>query len=67
MEKGLSAQRGTRKIWEQFLNDTSLLARLRVTDDEIAILKTLVPFGALKGSDDLVFILGQIRRSQRRG
>lgn len=66
MARELFSQRSRREIWENFLNDTALLAKFRVTDEEIAILKTFAPFGTLSGSEDILFILEQIRRSRRR-
>ena len=55
-----------RQIWEDFLNNSELLSRLRVTADEISLLKTFAPFGTLAGNDDIIFILDQIRRSRKR-
>ncbi len=58
--------RSKRDIWEGFINDKELLAMHRVTEEEIRTLKTFVPFGALTGEQDIVFILERIRRSQKR-
>ena len=66
MARELFGQRSRREVWEDFLNDTALLARHRVTDEEIAILKTFAPFGTLTGSGDIIFILERIRRSRIR-
>lgn len=66
MARELFGQRSRREVWEDFLNDTALLGRHRVTDEEIAILKTFAPFGTLTGSEDIIFILERIRRSRRR-
>ncbi len=66
MARELSGQRSRREIWEGFLNDTALLAKFHVTDEEIATLKTFAPFGTLKGSEDIIFILERIRRSRER-
>lgn len=57
--------RSRREVWEEFLNDRELLARYRVTDEEIGMLKTFAPFGTLSGSQDIIFILERIRRSRR--
>jgi hypothetical protein len=66
MARELFGQRSRREIWQDFLSDTALLARYRVTDEEIEILKTFAPFGTLTGSEDIIFILERIRRSRRR-
>jgi hypothetical protein len=66
MAREVFGQRSRREIWEDFLNDTALLARYRVTDDEIETLKTFAPFGTLSGSEDIIFILERIRRSRKR-
>ena len=66
MARQLVGQRSRREIWEGFLNDTTLLAKFQVTDEEIAILKTFAPFGTLTGSEDILFILERIRRSRSR-
>jgi hypothetical protein len=65
MAREVSDQRSRREIWEDFLNDAPLLARYRVTDEEIEILKTFAPFGTLTGNEDIIFILERIRRSRR--
>ena len=59
-------QRSRREIWEDFLNDTVLHSRYRVTEEEIETLKTFAPFGSLTGSQDIIFILERIRRSRKR-
>jgi hypothetical protein len=66
MAKQLFNQRSRREIWEGFLNDAALLAKFRVTEEEIGILKTFAPFGTLSGSEDILFILERIRRSRSR-
>jgi hypothetical protein len=66
MTRELFQRRSRREIWEDFLNDTALLNRYRVTDEELGILKTFAPFGTLNGSDDIIFILERIRRSRKR-
>jgi hypothetical protein len=66
MAKEPVQQRSRREIWNGFLNDAALLAKFRVTDEEIEILKTFAPFGTLSGSEDLLFILERIRRSRKR-
>jgi hypothetical protein len=59
------ASRSRREIWQGFLNDVELLARHRVTEDEIETLKTFAPFGTLTGTDDIVFILERLRRLRK--
>jgi hypothetical protein len=66
MAREVFSQRSRREIWEDFLNDSALLARHRVTDDEIEMLKTFAPFGTLSGSEDIIFILERVRRSRKR-
>jgi hypothetical protein len=66
MARAMFGQRSRREIWEDFLSDTALLARHRVTDDEIEMLKTFAPFGTLSGNEDIIFILERIRRSRKR-
>ena len=66
MARELFQKRTRREIWEDFLNDSALLGRYRVTDEEIEILKTFAPFGTLTGSEDIIFILERVRRSRRR-
>jgi hypothetical protein len=66
MARQLFNQRSRREIWESFLNDAALLAKFRVTDEELEILKTFAPFGTLSGSEDILFILERIRRSRSR-
>jgi hypothetical protein len=66
MARELFQKRSRREIWEDFLNDTALLGRYRVTAEEIEILKTFAPFGTLSGSEDIIFILERVRRSRRR-
>lgn len=66
MARELFQKRSRREIWEDFLNDTALLGRYRVTAEEIEILKTFAPFGTLTGSEDIIFILERVRRSRRR-
>jgi hypothetical protein len=63
--KQLSGHRSRREIWESFLKDRALLAKFRVTADEIEMLKSFAPFGTLSGSEDILFILDRIRRSRR--
>jgi hypothetical protein len=66
MAKEVFGQRSRREIWEDFLNDSTLLSRYRVTDEEIETLKTFAPFGSLSGTEDIIFILERIRRSRKR-
>jgi len=66
MPQQAASQRSRKEIWEEFLKDSALLARFRVTDEEIEILKTFAPFGTLSGSEDILFILERIRRSRQR-
>ena len=66
MAREVFSQRSRREIWEDFLNDTALLSRYRVTPEEIETLKTFAPFGSLSGSEDIIFILERVRRSRKR-
>lgn len=71
MERGLqqsisdAASRERREVWQRFLSDSELLARHRVTQEEIESLKTFAPFGTLTGTDDIVFILERVRRMRK--
>jgi len=66
MARELFQKRSRREIWQEFLNDSALLARYRVTDEEIEVLKTFAPFGSISGSEDIIFILERVRRSRKR-
>src|SRR5579864_7590687 len=66
MARELFQKRSRREIWQEFLNDSALLARYRVTDEEIEVLKTFAPFGSITGSEDIIFILERVRRSRKR-
>jgi len=66
MAREMFGQRSRREIWEDFLNDSALLSRYRVTAEEIETLKTFAPFGSLSGSEDIIFILERVRRSRKR-
>jgi len=66
MGREVFSHRSRKEIWEDFLGNTPLLARHRVTEDEIETLKTFAPFGSLTGPEDIIFILERIRRSRKR-
>ena len=66
MATELFQKRSRKEIWEEFLNDTALLGRYRVTAEEIEILKTFAPFGTLTCCEDIIFILERVRRSRKR-
>jgi hypothetical protein len=48
-------------IWDQFRDDIEMLARLRVTPQEVTALKNCVLLGTLTCKQDMLFILRQIR------
>jgi hypothetical protein len=57
-----TAKRKTRpNVWQEFLGDTNLLKKNRVTGEELEILQDFSPLGVLTGSGDLLFILEKIR------
>ncbi len=58
-----SAKPKTRRddVWQEFLGDTELHRRNRITAEELEILKDFSPLGVLTGSGDILFILDTIR------
>jgi hypothetical protein len=56
-----------REIWQEFFDDTKLLARHHVTDEELVILHDFSPLGAITCIGDVLFILSTIRWANRQG
>jgi hypothetical protein len=51
--------------WSQFTQDKALLAKHRVTDDELAMLKSMMLLGSLQNVRDFLAVLKQIRFARR--
>lgn len=49
------------RIWERFRTDKRLLAKYRITDEEIGFLETVALFGSLETERDILFVLKNIR------
>ena len=52
-----------RELWDQFQQDRELIDRLRITSNEIDMLKRCALLGTLTCKQDLLFILRQIREA----
>ena len=48
-------------VWYQFCDDTGLQHAYRITPEEMDALKTVALLGNLKGKQDILFILRQMR------
>lgn len=58
---GVALPKEEEPILDQFRDDIEMLARLRVTPQEVAALKNCVLLGTLTSKQDLLFMLRQIR------
>jgi hypothetical protein len=66
LQEGLiAAPRDKRDLWDQFRDDRELMARLRITPNEIDTLAHCALLGTLTCKQDLLFILRQIREATR--
>jgi len=59
----VDAPRDKRELWDQFQQDRELIDRLRITSNEIDMLKRCALLGTLTCKQDLLFILRQIREA----
>src|SRR5712672_817584 len=59
----VDAPRDKRELWDQFHQDRELIDRLRITSNEIDMLKRCALLGTLTCKQDLLFILRQIREA----
>jgi hypothetical protein len=59
----LSATHEKRSVWDQFQHDHELIARLKITPDELDTLTHCALLGTLACKEDLLFILRQIREA----
>jgi type IV secretory pathway TrbD component len=62
-QHSVAPSRDKRELWDQFLHDRELLARLRITPEEIDALEHCALLGTLTCKQDLLFILRQIREA----
>lgn len=49
------------EIWQDFFNDEELLARYKVTEEDLEILHDFSPLGVVTCVGDILFILNTIR------
>ena len=59
----VAAPSDKRELWDQFQQDRELIDRLRITSNEIDMLKRCALLGTLTCKQDLLFILRQIREA----
>ena len=59
----IAAPRDKRELWDQFQQDRELIDRLRISSNEIEMLKRCALLGTLTCKQDLLFILRQIREA----
>jgi len=59
--KKVTKRKARQSVWQEFVSDTELLKKNRVTAEELEILQDFSPLGVLTGSGDLLFILDKIR------
>ena len=65
MAAGSKAPSNQKDIWQQFRNNKELLAANQVTEGELAFLETVALFGSLRSVHDILFILKNIRLTQK--
>jgi hypothetical protein len=53
------------EAWSQFTQDKALLAKHRVTDDELVMLKSMMLLGSLQNVGDFISVLKAIRFTRR--
>jgi len=51
--------------WAKFTEDENLLAKHRVTDEELVMLKSMMLLGTLQNVKDFISILKQLRFARR--
>jgi hypothetical protein len=51
--------------WAKFTEDEALLAKHRVTDDELVMLKSMMLLGSLQNARDFISVLKAIRFTRR--
>jgi hypothetical protein len=51
--------------WSKFTEDENLLAKHRVTDEELVMLKSMMLLGTLQSVRDFISVLKQIRFTRR--
>jgi hypothetical protein len=61
----ISATHEKRSVWDQFQHDHELIARLRITAQELDTLAHCALLGTLACKEDLLFILRQIREATK--
>jgi len=54
------------EVWNRFLQDEGLIKAHRITSDEIASLRTFVPFAPISDTGDILFVLNQVRTARGR-
>src|SRR5216684_703027 len=59
----VDAPRDKRELWDQFHQDRELIDRLRITSNEIEMLKRCALLGTLTCKQDMLFILRQVREA----
>jgi len=59
--KKVTKRKARQSVWQEFVSDTELLKKNRVTAEELEILQDFSPLGVLTSSGDLLFILDKIR------
>ena len=59
--KKVTKRKARQSVWQEFVSDTELLKKNRVTAEELEILQDFSPLGVLTGIGDLLFILDKIR------
>ncbi len=67
MAGGFKAPQGRNDIWERFRNDKELLAKHKLTEQELEFLETVALFGSLESVRDIIFILNNIRPTPSQG
>ena len=58
---GVAKRFGRCDVWQEFLEDAELHKSHHITEEEICLLKGFAPLGVVIGTDDILFILKQIR------
>jgi len=53
------------EAWSKFTHDEALLAKHRVTDDELVMLKSMMLLGSLQTVRDFISVLKAIRFTRR--
>jgi hypothetical protein len=61
-----AANKPRRDVWQEFFGNAALLKKLRVTEEELEILREFSPLGVVICVGDVLFILETIRWANRK-